>query len=50
MVDDHRGPVLVTVTDGLSHAVAVSTAKNSQQFFKNAIHGLSQAGGTAAAI
>jgi hypothetical protein len=42
--------LLITTTDGLSHAVAVSTDKNSHQFFHGAIHGLSQAGGTAGAV
>ena len=41
--------LLITTTDGLSHAVAVSTDKNSHHFFQGAIHGLSQAGGTAGA-
>lgn len=42
--------LLIATTDGLSHAVAVSTTKNSHQFFQGAIHGLSQAGGTAGAV
>jgi uncharacterized membrane protein len=42
--------LLITTTDGLSHAIAVSTNKNSHQFFQGAIHGLSQAGGTAGAV
>ncbi len=42
--------LLITTTDGLSHAIAVSTNKNSQHFFAGAIHGLSQAGGTGGAV
>jgi hypothetical protein len=38
---------LLIVTDGLCHAVATASHDNSQEFFKGAIHGLSQAGGDA---
>ncbi|MFL5897370.1 MAG: hypothetical protein ACJ76D_02745 [Solirubrobacterales bacterium] len=38
---------LLIVTDGLCHAVATASHDNSQEFFKGAINGLSQAGGDA---
>ncbi len=41
--------MLITATDGLSHAIAVSTNHNSEHFFRGAIHGLSKAGGSAGA-
>jgi hypothetical protein len=39
--------MLLVVTDGLCHAVASASHDNSQEFFKGAITGLSQAGGDA---
>ncbi|HVQ59558.1 MAG TPA: hypothetical protein VMS60_11695 [Solirubrobacterales bacterium] len=37
--------MLLVVTDGLCHAIASASHDNSEQFFKGAINGLSQAGG-----
>ena len=39
--------MLLVVTDGLCHAVASASHDNSQEFFRGAITGLSQAGGDA---
>jgi hypothetical protein len=39
--------MLLVVTDGLCHAIASTSQENSEQFFKGAINGLSQAGGDA---
>jgi hypothetical protein len=41
--------LLLSATDGLSHAVAASTNRNAAHFFAGAIHGLSKAGGSAGA-
>lgn len=38
--------LLLVATDQMSHAVAVATENNSSQFFKRAIKGLGEAGGT----
>ncbi|MGE0067363.1 MAG: hypothetical protein AB7T48_08420, partial [Solirubrobacterales bacterium] len=38
--------LLLVATDQMSHAVAVATENNSSRFFKSAIRGLGEAGGT----
>jgi hypothetical protein len=41
--------LLIATTDGLSHAVAISTGENTERFFRGAIRSLGQAGAHAGA-